>query len=51
MKLNGVLNNHIGMCIFSGINVWTKIVEIMLLDLSVFQQILILYVLLTTPPG
>ena len=27
MKLGGVLNYHIGMCILSGIYVWAKIVE------------------------
>ena len=32
MKLDGVLNYHIGMCVLSGTCVWSKIEEMMLLD-------------------
>ena len=40
MKLNGVLDYHIGMCIFSEIFVWAKIVEMTAVDLGVFCKTL-----------
>ena len=41
MKFGGMLDYHIGMCILSGIYIWTKIVDMTAVVLSVFQQILV----------
>ena len=50
MKLNGVVDYHMEMCIFSGIYVWTKIVEMRVFRTNAFVSKTLSDALFTTSP-